>query len=108
MKGERRLDWLEGVRALDLALRGPRPPAGLDGVSVFLSDWTGRGGPLRKKALAWWQTAVAPVAHLDRPGDGITAFLAALRKAASALSGDHVWAGPGSEEQPYDPQSQMR
>src|SRR3546814_202397 len=94
MKGERRLDWLEGVRALDLALRGPRPPAGLDGVSVFLSDWTGREGPLRKKALAWWKTAVALVAPLDRPGDGIPAFLAALREAASALSGDHVWAGP--------------
>ena len=29
--GEARLAWLDGVRAIDRRLRGPRPPAGLDG-----------------------------------------------------------------------------
>jgi ATP-dependent helicase/nuclease subunit B len=94
MKGEARLEWLEGVRTLDLALRGPRPPAGLEGVTIFLSDWTGREGQLRRKAQTWWTTAVPLLAPLERPGDGIPAFLAALREAASALGGDHVWAGP--------------
>ena len=32
--GDGRLEWLDGVRALDRAMRGPRPAAGLDGQGV--------------------------------------------------------------------------
>src|SRR6185436_15432360 len=49
------LDWLEGARALDLALRGPRPPAGLRGIGEYLADQSGRDGDRRRRALAWWQ-----------------------------------------------------
>jgi ATP-dependent helicase/nuclease subunit B len=40
--GERRLEWLDGLRLLDLALRGPRPASRLSGVSAYLSEATGR------------------------------------------------------------------
>jgi ATP-dependent helicase/nuclease subunit B len=56
--GQSRLQWLEGARILDLALRGPRPPAGLDGVTDYLSDWSGRDADMRKRAKTWWQDVV--------------------------------------------------
>ncbi len=41
---EERLGWLEGVRALDLALRGPRPAPGLAGIDRHLAEQDGRDG----------------------------------------------------------------
>ncbi len=86
--GEGRLAWLDGARALDLALRGPRPPAGLDGLSRALAG----------DAASWWREDAAP---LLRPLEqafgaegGLAGLLAALREAARALGGDDVWAGP--------------
>ena len=41
-EAEERLHWLDSVRGLDLALRGPRPAAGLDGLDEQLGekrDW---------------------------------------------------------------------
>ncbi len=97
-KGEGRLDWLEGARALDLALRGPRPPAGLQGVSEYLADWSGRDSDRRKRAAAWWREARQPLRLLERAFSAerpsLAALVAALRETASALSGDQVWAGP--------------
>lgn len=57
MFGSGRLAWLEGARALDRALRGPRPAAGLAGVTRFLAEDGGRDGWLRKRAAAWWGEA---------------------------------------------------
>ena len=37
-EGEERAQWLEHVRALDLALRGPRPPAGLAGLNARFAE----------------------------------------------------------------------
>src|SRR5690606_4566355 len=76
MKGEGRLDWLDGARTLDLALRGPRPPAGLAGISAYLADRSGRDRDLRKKAGAWWQGVVPLLAPLEQ------AFLAVDRRGA--------------------------
>jgi ATP-dependent helicase/nuclease subunit B len=98
MKGEERLAWLEGARSLDLALRGPRPPAGLASVADHLSDWSGRDRELRKRALAWWQEArplLAPLERLfARDSAPLAELLAGLREAASSLSRDEAWAGP--------------
>jgi ATP-dependent helicase/nuclease subunit B len=98
MKGEARLDWLEGARALDLALRGPRPPAGLDGIRQHLSDWTGRDRDRRKRALIWWREAAPKLYALERgfrgPGATLPQLMALLRETASGLTGDQVWAGP--------------
>jgi ATP-dependent helicase/nuclease subunit B len=98
MKGESRLDWLEGARSLDLALRGPRPPAGLGGISAFLADRSGRDRKLREPAAAWWQ-GVAPLLEAAErryaaPRAGLDQLLASLRETASRLCGDDIWAGP--------------
>ena len=101
-RGEARFAWLEGARALDLALRGPRPPAGLDGVTAYLSDWSGRDRDRRKAALAWWRDAMPLLRPLERAfraeRAAPAALLGALREAASALAGDEAWAGQAGRE----------
>ena len=98
MKGEGRMAWLDGVRRLDLALRGPRPPAGLSGLFDHLSDWSGRDRDLRKAALAWWKDAAAllrPLEHgFQAERASLPGLLALLRESASALTGEAAWAGP--------------
>ena len=87
--GEERLLWLDQVRALDLALRGPRPPAGLAGLDQHCAgkdSWQRAWAPLRER-----------VAPLDRLfGGTVTAatLAAGLRETANALAGDAAWTGP--------------
>ena len=83
--GEGRGAWLAAVRALDLALRGPRPAPGLAGIAA-LSPGDG-----------WWLALAATLAPLETAVAGriaLPALLATIREAASALSGDAIWAGP--------------
>ena len=94
--GEERLAWLDGARALDLALRGPRPPAGLAGVTARLEEPSEREGRIRAQALAWWRNAgpaLRPLEVAFESGGDLAALLAAVREASSSLSGDRVWAG---------------
>jgi ATP-dependent helicase/nuclease subunit B len=97
MRGERRLAWLDGARQLDLALRGPRPPAGLAGIAAHLANREGRDRDVRKAALDWWRTVAPGLEPLERafrqPDPPFARLLAALRETASALSGDEAWAG---------------
>ena len=96
-KGEGRLAWLEGARAVDLALRGPRPPAGLDGISDYLADWSGRDRDRRRTALAWWKQIVPLLRPLERAFAAArvapVALLATVREAASQLTGEEAWSG---------------
>ncbi|HEY5723217.1 MAG TPA: double-strand break repair protein AddB [Allosphingosinicella sp.] len=95
-KGEARLDWLDGVRSLDLALRGPRPPAGLEGIEAWLADRGGRDRDVRARASAWWKDSAPLLEPLERAfaeGGGLPGLLAALSAAASRLCGDEAWAG---------------
>ncbi len=86
--GEARLPWLDGVRLLDRALRGPRPPAGLDGI----------GGALKGRAAAFWAEAcpaLEPVGRTFAAGpQPLGGLIACLREAAVALCGDPLWSGP--------------
>ncbi len=97
-KGEARLAWLDGARALDLALRGPRPPGGLDGISAHLAEGDARDRETRQRAAEWWAGVVPLLAPLEqafraaRPS--MSALIAALRETVSALAGDEAWAGP--------------
>ncbi len=86
-EGEVRLAWLDAVRAVDLALRGPRPRSGLDGLDERLAE---------KKADAAWQAARPTVIHLAGGiGASTLARLAgALREMAGPLAGDAAWRGP--------------
>jgi ATP-dependent helicase/nuclease subunit B len=96
MAGDGRLAWLEGVRLLDLSLRGPRPPAGLEGIAVHLADQDGRDRKVRQGAAAWWPQAAALLAPLEQAFEDLSslpALLAALREAATRLAGDSAWSG---------------
>lgn len=97
MKGEGRLPWLEGVRGLDLLLRGPRPQAGLAGIDLLLLPRPDdRQAALRDAVRDWWPSARALLAPLETafaaPAD-LPAQLATLRDCAGVLSADAVWAG---------------
>jgi ATP-dependent helicase/nuclease subunit B len=86
--GADRLIWLDGARALDLALRGPRPAAGLAGVA----------GAVEGRAAAFWLEASALLAPVEaafaRGPQPLAEMLACLREAAAALCGDALWSGP--------------
>lgn len=87
--GAARLPWLDGVRALDRSLRGPRPAAGLDAIDGHLKPGS---------AKAWWPEAcdlLTPVAHaFDGGARPLAELLAVVRETAAALCGDELWAGP--------------
>jgi ATP-dependent helicase/nuclease subunit B len=85
--GEERPRWLERARALDLALRGPRPGPGL--------------APLRAKAeeakvTQWWSGVEAVLAPLLAHGeDALLADLVdGLAAAGEALCGEALWSRP--------------
>lgn len=92
----RRLAWLEGVRRLDLALRGPRPAPGIDGIAAHLATGDKRTAALREAAVRWWEEAqacLAPVAAIADGGDRpVGDHAALLREAATLLAGDAAWA----------------
>ncbi len=97
MAGEERLAWLDGVRFLDLSLRGPRPPAGLDGITRHLADPDGRPRTARIEARAWWAKAepiLAPLELAFDRGQGLQSLIEAIRQTAAGLAGDDLWAGP--------------
>jgi ATP-dependent helicase/nuclease subunit B len=90
--------WLESVRRLDLALRGPRPGPGLEGVEAYLADGLPRERRVREAAQRDWrdirpafETLAAMVADGPAP---LARLLACLREAAQGLCGDALWAGP--------------
>lgn len=97
MRGDGRLPWLEGVRTLDLILRGPRPQAGLDGIDDVVKARPGdRQSALREAARAWWPAAKALLEPLEtalRINPGLADQLAAIRDTATALTAEAVWAG---------------
>ncbi|MES2989178.1 MAG: double-strand break repair protein AddB [Pseudomonadota bacterium] len=92
---EARLEWLEGARLLDRALRGPRPAPGLAGVDRHLAEQDGRDGGLRRAAQAWWTEArpvLEPLEAVFAAGpQALGGMLAALRETAQALGGDGLW-----------------
>jgi len=96
MAGEGRLPWLEQVRRLDLVLRGPRPKAGLAGITHLLASDEPRGRGLRAGLRDWWPQVAALLAPLEqafRKDAPLPALLDALRAVASALTNERIWAG---------------
>lgn len=96
--GEDRLPWLDGVRRLDLALRGPRPAPGLDGLAAWLRSGTERERAIRDRAIRWW-TESSPLFEafetaFAKPRASFADLLAAIRALLETLGGEAVWAGP--------------
>ncbi len=88
VRSEGRIEWLDGVRALDLALRGPRPAPGLAGVSAHL----------REEAAAFWSGVAPEFAPIEAAfaDDHATLpdLIEAVRVTVTQLAGDAAWAGP--------------
>lgn len=113
--GDGRAVWLSQVRRLDRALRGVRPPPGLDMVGEAVDAAVGRqqdrlqrgnadaqtlaaAAAVDAELLAWWQaasTALEPLAVLaDRRGTlTLSKLAAAVRETGSALAGEGLWSG---------------
>jgi ATP-dependent helicase/nuclease subunit B len=83
-EGEARLQWLDSVRELDLALRGPRPAPGLDGLDEHfghLDAW--------KKV----RSLVAPLDGMLGAPMALSVFAEHMARSADALAGDAAWRG---------------
>jgi len=89
--GEGRADWLENARALDLALRGPRPKPGFAPVEAAIAKLA-KGS--RGAALAeWWEGVAAMLSPvLALPEDvALAEALDVLAAAGEALCGPRLW-----------------
>jgi ATP-dependent helicase/nuclease subunit B len=90
---EGRLEWLEQVRLLDLALRGPRLGLGVAAIQAAILD-----GDLAKDAkpgaLTWWQDIAAIFATFDQSTKAdLPALLDMLVTAATTLTDGKIWQG---------------
>ena len=92
-KGEERLPWLDGARALDLALRGPRPAEGLAGISAFLTKGDSHSRRLREAAKPWWEGVASLLAPYETPWHSLGDAVVAMREALTQLAGDQLWEG---------------
>ncbi|MBD8677517.1 double-strand break repair protein AddB [Sphingomonas sp. CFBP 13720] len=96
--GDARVAWLDGVRRLDRALRGPRPAPGLAGIDRHLREGEMRDAAVREQARPFWEEARAllePLAAGFAAGSQPPAALLALvRETATALAGDAAWSRP--------------
>ncbi|HET7708461.1 MAG TPA: double-strand break repair protein AddB [Sphingomicrobium sp.] len=93
-EGEQRRIWLDNVRSLDLALRGPRPAGGLAGLDRYVEEKERE--ERCKGCLAAWRAIrprLEPLAGLLEAPRGLGDFAVALAKAAGPLAGDAGWKG---------------
>jgi ATP-dependent helicase/nuclease subunit B len=91
---EERLRWLDDVRLLDEALRGPRPAAGLAGLDRHFAERDDDGRP--RGCLAAWTRVRPRLELLDgqmRSTVTLADFAAGLVGAAEAIAGDRGWRG---------------
>jgi ATP-dependent helicase/nuclease subunit B len=87
-ESEERAQWLEHVRRLDLALRGPRPPAGLAGLDALFEQ---------KERMRAWSAVRDRLVGLDqilRERLPLSRFAALMGEAATKLADDRAWRGP--------------
>jgi ATP-dependent helicase/nuclease subunit B len=84
-QGEKRARWLENARRLDLALRGPRPAAGLEPLRAIAA---------RSRIETWWQEAEMLLSPLGRINDAssLADLIDRVAAVAEALCGEALWA----------------
>lgn len=89
-EGERRAAWLESLRKLDLALRGPRPAAGIEPLSALIAARDDA------RLAEWWAEASAILEPLLAAPETIdlAAALDLAAMAAEALCGLALWGRP--------------
>jgi ATP-dependent helicase/nuclease subunit B len=85
---EERRAWLDEVRLLDIALRGPRPAGGLEGLDRHFEE---------KHREAAWRKVRSKLQALSTFLKGPTPlaeFATGIAEAAKRLAGDRAWARP--------------
>jgi ATP-dependent helicase/nuclease subunit B len=85
---EERAIWLERVRSLDLALRGPRPPSGLGGLDARFAQ---------KEVTHVWNMVRERVTGLDillEDALSLSEFAARISETATELTNGRAWRGP--------------
>jgi ATP-dependent helicase/nuclease subunit B len=82
-----RREWLDAVRSIDVALRGPRPPAGLSGLDERLT------GSKAENAWRALRPAVEPLGESMRAAT-LALLATALRQMVEPLAGEGAWRGP--------------
>jgi ATP-dependent helicase/nuclease subunit B len=93
-EGEPRLTWLDDVRMLDLALRGPRPARGLGGLDAHFAGKDGER-PFEGCFGAWQRVrgVIAPLDAMLRVPLPLNAFAERLAQSADGLAGGSAWRG---------------
>jgi ATP-dependent helicase/nuclease subunit B len=86
-EGDERRKWMDDVRLLDIALRGPRPAGALHGIDAQLE---GKAVPQRA-----WERIRSSLTDLAKLGSARTmADLAeCIVASANRMAGDRIWAG---------------
>jgi ATP-dependent helicase/nuclease subunit B len=86
-EGEERRKWMDDVRLLDLALRGPRPAAGVDGIDTHLRD--------KAVAEGAWKRIRPRLTEVDgfAAAQSMADFAKCVAAAAHRLAGDRAWTG---------------
>ncbi len=91
---DERLRWLDDVRRLDRALRGPRPAQGLTGLDRHFEDKDQEGEC--KGCLAAWRRVrprLAQLAQIGRETRSLRDFIELIVRSAEILAGDRGWRG---------------
>ena len=85
--GQGRARWLENARGLDLALRGPRPAAGLAPIAAIAEE---------AKLGEWWRETEARLAPLFSFGEAepLDLLLRTFTEVAETFCGEALWSGP--------------
>jgi ATP-dependent helicase/nuclease subunit B len=86
-----RADWLDHVRQLDLALRGPRPGPGLEPLRQIVAGLEEK----HRGITAWWQEVELVLAPLTMLAEDVLldGAIDTLTSAAEGISGGKVWGG---------------
>jgi ATP-dependent helicase/nuclease subunit B len=96
--GDDRLSWLESVRLLDLAIRGPRLGIGLAAISeaILAGDLSKQSKP---GVLAWWEAIAAVFAAFEAlEKSDLSTILDALISVATELTAGKVWQGQAGRQ----------
>ena len=91
---EERARWLDAVRVLDLALRGPRPGVGIGGLDTHIAERDAE--PLYRGCAAAWarlRPSVEPLGGLVAKPIGLALFVREVAAGAERLAGERAWAG---------------
>lgn len=99
-EGDMRLEWLAAVRDLDLALRGPRPRAGLTGLDERIATVEPRLIEPARGQRAWMRLrpSLSAVAATMTAGKSLSDLAQALRDACEAIAGPMAWRGPDGRQ----------